>query len=280
MPFTDDVAKPALLDEVSNLRKYQAFWVLIGSLSTVGAVALAPVLLAAAGPAALCVFALEFNKIDVDRVLNDPPRPDYTTHVRARRRRFHGEHLETPLGAAAADFVAQVLTRSAYLEAAGRADERGQEAEAAGDWLTFQTRLSEGQRATERAEQAAVEVARASDRVAQVWSEGEFGFAFRASLVRGPLPEAAIRGMRGDIDARSVISPAAQAYVESTGLVIEGLYPRVPITEADARAVARDPDRALRERARKYGTSASRATEILSRTYGPGREGRTDPRLR
>lgn len=89
MSFTPDEAKPLLLDDVADIQKQQALWALLGATAGPGAAAaVGPVGLVISGVAALLVYVLEINKIDVNRILDDPPRPDFSIPVRARRQRF------------------------------------------------------------------------------------------------------------------------------------------------------------------------------------------------
>ena len=274
MPFTADTAKPPLLDEMRTIERAQALWTLIGALTGASlGLAVAPLAAAVAGPAALCVYALQLNKIDVNRILNDPPRPDYEVPVRARRRRFTARDVQSPIEVATAEFVERVLDSSAYLEAAVRADERGQEALAVGDHVQFQRRLFEGGRATERAAVAADRVAAASDRLSDAWSSST-----DPDLALGdPALRAAVtRGMRGQVDAIGVFPTEALAYVARTRLVTEHLRPVVRVNAADAQAVVSNPHEAIRARSAAYGAAAAKATRIVRDTYG--QESRLEPR--
>jgi hypothetical protein len=65
MPFTADAAKPALLDETTAIQKKQALWVLLVALTSPVAVSGIPIIV---GPAALCIYVLQRNKLDIDRI--------------------------------------------------------------------------------------------------------------------------------------------------------------------------------------------------------------------
>ena len=274
VPFTADTAKPPLLDEVRKIERAQALWTLIGALTgaTLG-LAVAPLAAAMAGPAALCVYALQLNKIDANRILNEPPRPDYLVPVRARRRRFEAQQMQSPIERATADFVDRILDLSAYLEAAVRADERGQEALTAGDQINLQRRLFEGQRATDRAATAADRVSAASDRLADVWSSS---LDLDQALGDPALHAAITRGMRGQVDAISVFPPEALAYVAQTRLVTAGLRPVVTVTAADAQAVISNPHEAIRARSTAYASATVRAARSVRDGYG--KASRSEPR--
>jgi hypothetical protein len=264
VPFTGDDAKPALLDEVANIEKHQA--TLIGVLAgAAGGLLVAPVAAFVVGPPALCIYVLQREKIDTNRILNDPPRPDFEIPVRARRRRFESAHMQTPIDRAAAEFAVSVLERSAYVEAAVRADERAQAASAAGDRASYRARLNEGRRATARAAELVDRVSRASEGLAEAW-------ALNDPLLEAPLNPAArnavTAGMRGEIDALGVLPPEALDYVRRTGLVIRDLHPQVTVTAADATAVVSDPHEALRVRSRAYARAAGRATRAVRASYG------------
>jgi hypothetical protein len=266
VPFTGDDAKPALLDEVAEIEKKQALWVLIGALTGFGAgLVVAPLAAVIGGPAALCVYVLQREKIDVNRVLNDPPRRDHEVRVRARQRRFEPPSPQTPVEGATAEFVRHVLERSAYVEAAVRADERAQRALKVGDHFHARRRLYEGQRAADRAAAAARSVARASDELAFAWSTSP-----EVDLALGdPAQRAAItRGMRGNIEARAVFPPEALDYVARTKLVTEGLKPIVRIRANDADAVAADPRGTIRTRTATYASVTVRATRRFRESYG------------
>lgn len=267
MPFTGDDAKPALLDDLRDIGRKQALWTLLGggtaiTTALLGAAAVAPVL---GGPALVCVYVLQLNKLDVERVLNDPPRPDYDTSVRARRRRFDRSFMQTPIEQATADFAESLLLMSAYLEAAVRADERGQGALRVGDTLQVQQRLVEGQRAAERAAAAANRVANASDNLADAWADSP---RLQIVLSDRDLWRTATAGMRGEVDARAVFSAEAHAYVERTRLVTRSLRPVVRITPTDAEAVEANPRAAIRDRAAAFSASTLRATRSVRRSYG------------
>ncbi len=267
MPFTGDDARPALLDEVRAIGRTQALWTLLGGgiggiTVALGAAAAAPFL---GGPALLCVYVLQLNKLDVERVLNDPPRPDFDTPVRARPRRFDRSFMQSPLERATADFAESLLLMSAYLEAAVRADERGQGALLAGAAAKVEQRLHEGQRATDRAALAASDVADASQELAAVWAQShELGRFFD----RPELWRTALSGMRGEIDARAVFSADARAYVERTRLVTRHLRPIVRVTPDDADAVATDVRSALQHRSAAFSAATLRATRSVRRNYG------------
>jgi len=266
VPFTEDTAKPALLDEIATIEKQQAVWTLIGALT--GAVAgfvVAPIAAGIAGPAALCLYVLTLDKIDANRILNDPPRADFEVPVRARRRRFDPRHMQSPIEVATAEFVERVLERSADLEAAVRADERGQQALRAGDHARVRQRMFEGQRATDRAAAAADRVARASDDLALAWS---FSAALDEALGDPALRAAITRGMRGEVDAVGVFPPEALAYVARTQLVTEGLRPTVRVRAADVEAVISDPQAAIRARSAAFGSATVRSTRIVQASYG------------
>lgn len=265
MPFTPDSAKPPLLDEVAAIRKAQALWTLLGAGGASSVVALlGPVGILIAGVAALCLYALEINKIDVDRILNDPPRPDFHVPVRARRRRFDPTRMRTPIERAAAEFVTGLLDLSAYLEAAVRADERAQWAIASGTRVDAQARLFEGQRATERAASESERVAIAASMLAVALTSDPSFTALelltRSTPIAGPLDR--------DIDARELFSPDALEYVRRTTLVTAGLTPIVHITTSDAAEFRSNPSRALAARSATLGGATLVGIRELHASYG------------
>jgi hypothetical protein len=280
MPFTPDTAKPALLAEVATIEKHQALWTLIGALvgATAGLV-VAPIAVGVAGPAAVCLYVLQLNKIDTNRILNDPPRVDYAVPVRARRRRFVPGHMQSPIESATAQFVERVLDRLAYLEAAVRADERAQHALSIGDDAHFQQRLLEGQRAADRAASAAERLSRAADELASTWS---YSAALDAALGDAAMRADVTRGMRGEVDAVRVFPSEALTYVARTRLVTAGLRPIVRVTARDAEAMVSNPYEAIRVRSGAYGSATVRASRTLREGYGKEspdepREQRPDP---
>jgi hypothetical protein len=277
VPFTGDDAKPALLDEIANIEKHQATWTLIAVLTgAAGGLLVAPLAAGIVGPPAVCIYILQRDKIDTNRILNDPPRPDFRVPVRARRRRFESAHMQTPIDRATAEFAEAVLERSAHVEAAVRADERAQAALAAADAASYRQRLIEGQRATERAAELVDRVTRASDGLAEAW-------ATNVRFLEDALDPAARRsltaGMRGEIDAVAVLPPAAHEYVRRTGLVTRDLHPRVIVTDADAGAVVSDPHDALRVRSRAYAKATARASDTVRTSYAKATRGPADERL-
>lgn len=279
MPFTPDTAKPALLDEVATIEKHQALLTLIGASVGAAGLVVAPIAVGVAGPAAVCLYVLQLNKIDTNRILNDPPRVDYDVPVRARRRRFDPGHMQSPIESATAQFVERVLDRLAYLEATVRADERAQHALSIGDDAHFQQRLLEGQRAADRAASAAERLSRAADEFASTWSSSP---AFDAALGGAALRAAVTRGMRGEVDAVRVFPSEALTYVARTRLVTAGLRPVVRVTARDAEAMVSDPYEAIRVRSAAYGSATVRASRTLREGYGKEipdepREQRPDP---
>ena len=216
------------------------------------------------GVAALLVYVLEINKIDANRILDDPPRPDFSVPVRARRRRFDPSGMQSPIEVAAGRFASGVLDLAAYLEAAVRADERGQAAEAAEKFGQQEARLFEGERATERAAETGERVA--SD-------------AFELAITLASDPDLAafvpaIRQMVADLPVRderqmtATFSPEALAYVHRTGLVTSYLFPEIRVAESDVEAAVSDPFEAIAQRTAAFGGSTLVATRVLRTGYG------------
>jgi hypothetical protein len=225
VPFTSDEAKPPLLDDIADIQKQQALWVLLGATAGPGTAAvIGPVGLVIAGVAALLVYVLEINKIDVNRILDDPPRPDFSIPVRARRRRFDPSGMQSPIEAAAGRFASGVLDLAAYLEAAVRADERGQAAETAEEFGQQRARLFEGERAAERAAETGVQVASDAFELADALASSPDLDAF--------VPQ--IRQVTADLIERNqrqvlpTFSAETLAYVHRTGLVTRRLDPAKP----------------------------------------------------
>lgn len=265
MPFTPDTAKPALLDERLKIQGFQATWVLIASLAGTGAALAIPALGAVTGSAAICFYVLQRNKLDVQRILDDPPRPDYEVPVRARRRRFEGGELRQPIERATAEFADTVLTRSAYLEATVRADERGQQALIVGDISEARTRRDEGRRAAERAAFASEDVSLATEHLLSAWTmSGELDALFRDAREN----RLATAGIRGEIDAEAVLAESTMEYVNRTGLVTGDLRPIVPVSAKDADDLISDPRRTIESRARKWAASGVRAAREVSEGFG------------
>jgi hypothetical protein len=281
VPFTPDEAKPPLLDDIAEIQKQQALWVLLGATAGPGAAAmLGPVGLVISGVAALLVYVLEINKIDVDRALNDPPRPDFAVRVRARRRRFDPSHMQSPIELAAGRFADGVLDLSAYLEAAVRADERAQTATRVAEFDQQQARLFEGQRATARAAEAGERVARDAFKLADALAS-DTNLAALLPVIRRSV---ASRSWQHPLDATTTFSPEALAYVRRTTLATSGLTPTVRVTESDAEAALANPLDAVRVRAAAFAGSTLVATGELRRGYGQkdrleGLRSREQPRL-
>lgn len=209
---------------------------------------------------------LERNKIDMERILNDPPRDDFDVPVRARPRRFHSERMATTdVEVATAEWTRCVLLRCAYLEAAVRAEERAQKGRLSGARNALQRRLDEGRRATERARDVADLVVSASRDATLEWA---------TALERGRdqfRSRDAVSGLASSpvIYAKSVLSPDTVAYVKSTGLVINDLSPVVSIGRAEIRSVD-DLPQAVARRFRTYAATTQRSSRALAQAYGHG----------
>lgn len=177
--------KPALLDEQRALKDAQATWGgTIGVLSI--GLAFNPLIVAlplAVGAISITVLRRKQNA--VERILADPPRFDYETSTRARRRRYIPGALGDHRLADATDQAALATLRAAaYLEASVRADERSQGARIAGRANLVNWHLEEAHQLLEAGRKWSGEMAVALNVLAVTWA----AFAVDSDLDGTPLP--------------------------------------------------------------------------------------------
>lgn len=203
--------KPALLDEQQSLKDAQATWGgTIGVLSI--GLAFNPLVVAlplAVGAISITVLRRKQNA--VERILADPPRFDYETSTRARRRRYISGALGDDRLAVATDQAALATLRAAaYLEASVRADERSQGARIAGRTNLVNWHLEEARHLYEVGRRWSGEMAVALNVLAVNWA----AFAVDSDLDDAPLP--------ADIREGALPSQALEA-LDRTGLVVGDL---------------------------------------------------------
>jgi hypothetical protein len=177
MPFTDPREKPALLQERMEIQNCQADWLGVIAATSAMAAVINP-LLATLPPALASVFVISLKRQEngIARVLDDPPRQDYTTETRARSRRYlTGQFGDSDLAIATDAAVISTLRVTAYLEAAVRADERAQGAELAGDETSFRLRTEEALVFRERARAADADRVVWLDALSVTWADWASG---------------------------------------------------------------------------------------------------------
>jgi hypothetical protein len=203
--------KPALLDEQQSLKDAQATWGgAIGVLSI--GLAFNPLVVAlplAVGAISITVLRRKQNA--VERILADPPRFDYETSTRARRRRYISGALGDDRLAVSTDQAALATLRAAaYLEASVRADERSQGARIAGRADLVGWHLEEAHHLFEVGRKWSGEMAVALNVLAVTWA----AFAVDSDLDEAPLPD--------DIPEGG-LPPQALEGLARTGLVVSDL---------------------------------------------------------
>jgi TPR repeat protein len=222
-----DEDKPALLDEQQELKDAQATWGgTTGVLAAIG-FAIAPALIAVPlAVGAVSVAVLKRKQNAVERLLADPPRFDYETSTRARRRRYETGALGEGQLAAATDQVAiSTLRAAAYFEASVRADERSQGARITGRDELVTWHLEEARRLFELGKRWSGEMAATFNAMSVFFTAA----VLDAGLDEAPLPD---QVRLGELPA-----PAREA-LRSTGLVVPDLDPAV-VRVAEARVERR-----------------------------------------
>ena len=222
-----DEDKPALLDEQQELKDAQATWGgTTGVLAAIG-FAITPVLTAvplAVGAVSVAVLRRKQNA--VERLLADPPRFDYETSTRARRRRYETGALgEGQLAAATDQAAISTLRAAAYFEASVRADERSQGARITGrdEFVTWH--LEEARRLFVMGKRWSGEMAATFNAMTVFFTAA----VLDAGLDEAPLPD--------HIRLGELPAPAQEA-LRGTGLVVPELDPTV-VREAEAHVVRR-----------------------------------------
>jgi TPR repeat protein len=201
--------KPPLLDEQQSLKDAQAMWGgTVGVLSSIGFVLNPLVVALPIAVGAISITVLRRKQNAVERVLADPPRFDYETSTRARRRRYVPEALGDDRLAVATDQAALATLRAAaYFEASVRADERSQGARIAGRADLMNWHLDEARHLFELGRRWSGEMAVALNVLAMSWG----AFTVNSSLDEVPMPE--------EVPAGGLPSQAREA-LDRTGLVV------------------------------------------------------------
>lgn len=174
MPFLNKDEKPPLLDERQSIQNAKAAWVGVGGLG--GSVALiaaipAGLVVAPIALATILVVVLQRQENGVNRLLDDPPRLDFTTPTKARSRRYVAGQLgESDLAIATDQAALATLRVNAYAEALVRADERAQGARNAGDEQSAGEREREAFQFLERMRAASLDQAEILDELALIWA--------------------------------------------------------------------------------------------------------------
>lgn len=136
VPTLTPQAKYALSAERLSLDKTQNGWLYISALCA-ASIAVTPAFLGGIVVAGGMALRFYNRRAEYDHALNDPPRRDYETATRARRRRFDPQPLgRSALARAAGDLGVRMTYGDAYLSAVVRADERWLGARSAGDFYT------------------------------------------------------------------------------------------------------------------------------------------------
>jgi hypothetical protein len=171
MSALDEGDRSALLDEQYELKDAQARWGMVAvALSTAGTLIKPALFAAPIGVAGIAIGALKRKEYALDRALADPPRFDFETGTRAKRRRYVPGSLGSDRLSVSADNAAiATLRASAYLEAAVRADERAQGARLRDRDDLASWHLEEHEVLMVRARQASAEMADALDSLGVIW---------------------------------------------------------------------------------------------------------------
>jgi hypothetical protein len=221
--------KPGLLDELASLKTAGVTWT--GTLAALGELGQMGVSHLIVGPplivGTICLTVMRRKRIAVERLLADPPRLDFETGTRARRRRYVAGTLGDDRLAVATDEAAiATLRAAAYFEAAVRADERSQGAAIEGRAELAGQQLGQSRRLLEMGHMWSGEMAVALNAFAQSWA----AYAVESELDDLALPEA-------DLPPRE-LPPEAREALDRTGLVVGDLDLRVGWpAELDRRAL-------------------------------------------
>jgi hypothetical protein len=193
--------KPALLDEQLSLKNAQASWGGTVGVLSIG-LAFNPLVVAlplAVGAISIAVLRRKLNA--VERILADPPRFDYETSTRARRRKYVSGALGDDRLAIATDQAALATLRAAaYLEASVRADDRSQGARIAGRADLVDWHLEEAHALLEEGRRWSGEMAAALNVLAITWAAFAVDSELDATplptdIPEGPLPPQALEGL-------------------------------------------------------------------------------------
>jgi hypothetical protein len=267
MPLTPESAKPALLDSMRDARKAQAAYAAIAALSIPGMLG-TPLI---AGVALVIVYVLERDRADSERLLAAPPRSDFRTPVRAKRRRYIASVDQSSFVTAADRFTERALDVAAYKEAILRADERAQGAALAGEHELEKQRLEDAQHALYRALEESERLRDAAERLASELIDGEagrtIGGAMRSSLVASELTR-----LRATFDPAIVASQQARNYLDLSGLVVHDLAPSLNITDRDLNGLRSDAGELLASRTAAFAGSQIRAIGQIAADEGGGGE--------
>lgn len=222
MPPLDAARRAALLDERHSLKNAQAGWIGVAGVFTAAAgFVAAPLLFAPLAAGSVIIAVLKRKENAVDRILEDPPRFDYEVRTQAHPRRYRTGMLGDDDLAVATDHVAVAALRVvAYLEAAVRADERGQGAGEHGREELEQAQLARAARAMERAQIAEVVLSSRLDELGIALA------AFASDDRLSSLPTPSIGG-RVNLPTRGLRA------LSRTGLVVSDLDLSVEIDERD-----------------------------------------------
>lgn len=209
-----EAEEPSLLDEQAALKTAGITWT--GTMAALGGLGEMGVPHFIIGPpmivGAICWTVVERKRIAVERLLADPPRFDFETGTRSRRRRYVAGALGDDRLAVATDEAAiATLRAAAYFEAAVRADERSQGAALEGRTEFAEWQLGQSRRLLELGQMWSGEMAIALNTFAQSWA----AYAVESELDTLALPEA-------DLPPRE-LPPDARAAFNRTGLVVGDL---------------------------------------------------------
>ncbi len=200
-----------LLDEQQSLKDAQATWGGTVGVLSIG-LAFNPLVVAlplAVGAISIAVLKRKQNA--VERILADPPRFDYETSTRARRRRYISGVLGDDQLAVAIDQAALATLRAAaYLEASVRADERSQGARVAGRIDLVDWHLEEARHLFEIGKKWSGEMSVSLNVLAVTWA----AFAVDSELDDAPLPAEISEGS---------MPPQALESLGQAGLVVSDL---------------------------------------------------------
>lgn len=214
MSHLPESEEPGLLDEQASLKIAGVTWK--GTMAALGGLGEMGVPHFILGPSlivgAICWTVVERKRVAVERLLADPPRLDFETGTRARRRRYVAGTLGDDRLAVATDEAAiATLRAAAYFEAAVRADERSQGAALEGRAELAEWQLGQSRRLLEMGQMWSGEMAVALNAFAQSWA----AYAVESELDTLALPEA-------DLPPRE-LPPETRAALDRTGLVVGDL---------------------------------------------------------
>jgi hypothetical protein len=255
--------EPALLDEQQALKVAQSSWLgVMGVLSGLSTTVDPQLLALPIGVGSVAIAVLKRKQYAVERVLADPPRHDYTTETRARRRRYvPGAFGEDRLGLAIDQAAIATLRATAYMDAAVRADERSQGARGDGADERAEWQLSQAHWLMDNAKARSAEMASALDVLSMAWTahaaDSRLGEVLVPDVAPGrELPSRAHDTLRrvglvvDDLDLSADPSAAAEHYAA-------GIRPR---TFLDSAIESAQSTRAL----------AGRAEQVAGRPGGLG----------